>query len=101
MTKSFQHLPLDDNGKSSERPDHCTNASTHITLGTRRDVTAVQAKYDVQTVVNYELSSHVFEEHTLQGDIGTVRKYSDNIWAVYLNEDHVVKVPVIFSGYYD
>ena len=101
MTKSFQHLPLDDNGKSSERPDHRTNASTHITLGTRRDVSPVQAKYDVQTVVNYELSSRVLEEHTLQGDIGTVRKCSDNIWAVYFNEEHVVEVPVIFSGYYD
>ncbi len=99
MTRSFQRLPLDDNGESSKRPEHCTHASTHITLGTRQTVSPVQAKYDVQTVVNYELSSQVFEEYPLQGDIGTVKKYSDKIWAVYFDEAH--DVPAIFSGYYD
>jgi hypothetical protein len=59
----------------------------------------VQSKYDVQTVVNRELSSDVFEEHTLTDDIGTVKKFSDTIWAVYFNEAHAV--PAIFSGHYD
>ena len=103
MTRSFQHLPLADKGKSPGRAYHCIHASTHITLGTRRDVNPVQAKYDVQTVVNNELSSNVleqtFEEYTLQGDIGTIKKFNDKVWAVYLSKAHVV--PAIFSGCYD
>ena len=104
MTRSFQRLPLADKGKSAGRAYRdCTHASTHITLGTRRDVNPVQAKYDVQTVVNNELSSNVleqkFEEYTLHGNTGTVKKFNDNVWAVYLNKAHVV--PAIFSGCYD
>ena len=87
-----------ESGKS-ERPHYFTHASAHITLGTRKGVTPVQSKYDVQTVVNRELSSDVFEEHTLTDDIGTVKKFSDTIWAVYFNEAHAV--PAIFSGHYD
>jgi hypothetical protein len=98
MTRSFQRLACTESGKS-ERPHYFTHASAHITLGTRKGVTPVQSKYDVQTVVNRELSSDVFEEHTLTDDIGTVKKFSDTIWAVYFNEAHAV--PAIFSGHYD
>jgi hypothetical protein len=104
MTRSFQRLPLAD-GARSERAGHCTHASTHITLGTRKGVTPVQCKYDVQTVVNHEASFHVFErttsfeEYTLPGDIGTAKKLSDTMWAVYFNKARLV--PAIFSGYYD
>ena len=96
MTRSFQRLSFSDDGKS-ERPDHCTHASTHITLGTRQGITPVQCKYDVQTVVNYELANQAFEEYTLP-NIGTAKKYSDTVWAVYFNVAHVV--PAIFSGYF-
>ena len=102
MTRSFQHLPLADNMKS-QRPDHCTHASTHITLGTRQGITPVQSKFDVQMVVNQELSSHMleqrFEEYALPGNVGTAKKCGDSMWTVYLNTAHVV--PAIFSGYYD
>ena len=97
MTRSFQRLSFVDNGKS-ERPDYCTHASTHITLGTRQGITPVQCKYDVQTVVNYELTNQAFEEYTLP-NIGTAKKYSDTVWAVYFNVAHVV--PAIFSGYFN
>ena len=100
LTHSLQHLPLDDEMQSTERPARGTVASSHITLGTRGDVSPVQAKYDVQNVVNYELSSRVFHEYTLQDALGTVRKYDDHIWAVYFNKEHVMKIPVIFSGDY-
>ena len=100
MTQSLQRLPLDDDRQSTKRPDRCTVASSHITLGTRQDVSPVHAKYDVQNIANYELSSRVFQEYTLQDELGTVRKYDDHIWAVYFSKKHVMKIPVIFSGNY-
>ena len=98
VTKSFQNLPLEDSGEVSNVSDHCTDASTHITLGTKQDVSPVQAKYDVQSIINYENLSSEFEEYTLKNGIGTLKKYTDNIWAVYLHRP--VKLQAIFSGYY-
>ena len=98
MTRSFQRLPLADSARS-ERAGRCTHASTHITLGTRKGVTPVQCKYDVQTVVNLEFSSEAFEQYTLLGDIGTAERFTDSAWAVYFNKARLV--PAIFSGYYD
>lgn len=101
MTRSLKKLPLEDSARPAvERPDNCSDASTHITLGTKQDVNPVQAKHDVQTVINVETASQGFDEHALADGIGNVRKYSDELWVVYLNEANIIKIPAIFSGRY-
>lgn len=100
MTKSLHRLPLGNSATSAEHPERCTHSSAHITVGTRRDVFPVQAKYEVQSVVRYEHSSCECKDYALKDDIGTLRKYSDTIWAVYLNGARVYRVPTIFAGCY-
>ncbi|XP_028392960.1 2',3'-cyclic-nucleotide 3'-phosphodiesterase-like [Dendronephthya gigantea] len=101
ITRSLQKLPLEDSARPvTDRRDNCSDASTHITLGTRQNVNPVQAKYDVEAVINLEVTSEEFEEYTLVDGVGMIRKYSDDVWALYFNQANIMKIPVIFSGHY-
>lgn len=73
------------------------NVASHVTLGTATNVDPVEAKYDNRTVINFELNKHPYHEYIISN--GTVRKYGDATWVVYLN--NAIKVPGLFSGYYN
>lgn len=81
------------------KPDHGASGTSHITLGTTKDTTPVQAKHDIRSIINHEVQHHTYHEHLLNDGSGIVRKYDDKTWVVYL--DNPIKLPAIFSGYYN
>lgn len=59
-------------------------------------MTPVQGRYDLRDLVRLEQTNKGYEEH--QVSQGVARRYSDGIWAVYLDEP--VIVDTLFTGYY-
>lgn len=78
------------------KPNYGLGATSHITLGTATEATPVQAKHDIQRIINHEVGCHSYKRYVLND--GVMRQYDEGEWVVYLN--NAVKVLGIFSGCY-
>ncbi|XP_068711071.1 2',3'-cyclic-nucleotide 3'-phosphodiesterase-like isoform X1 [Montipora foliosa] len=70
--------------------------TAHITLSHSSDVTPVQGRYDLRDLIRLELANSSYEELKLPQ--GLARRYSDGLYAVYLNKP--LFIDALFTGYY-
>lgn len=83
-------------GNETSKQPCVPNVASHITLGAAKNVDPVEAKSDNRTIIDLELDNHPYDEYVISN--GTVRKYGDVMWVVYLSD--AIKVPGLFSGCY-
>ncbi|XP_038071956.1 2',3'-cyclic-nucleotide 3'-phosphodiesterase-like isoform X2 [Patiria miniata] len=94
-------VPCPKGWRPTEFSPTCGRGSrAHLTLGTGKDVEAVQTGSDLNAIIQRELEAVAKKEDilTLKLKSGTVRCYGEGNWAVYL--DKALEIGTLFTGWY-